>query len=79
MAQTKYQMYQEVIEYGNKSPAEIDPTGALLRNMMRAQDRVKHLRKALKAVKRDLNEYLKDHKRALAIVKRMRAVQDKTD
>lgn len=77
IAKVKYQMYQEVIAYGSKPPAEVDPTGAFLKNTIRALDRVGVLRGHLLSEQASLEEYLKAHKEALGIVKKMRAEQVK--
>ena len=73
IAKIKYQLYQEVIAYGSKSSAEVDPTGAFLTNVNRALNRVDFLKKALASEQDSLAAYLKDHKSALDTVKAMRA------
>lgn len=73
IAEIKYRFYQEVIAYGSKSSAEVDPTGAFLMNASRASNRVRHLKATLKGEQDSLAAYLKDHKSALHTVKAMRA------
>lgn len=73
IAEIKYRLYQEVIAYGSKSPAEVDPTGAFLMNVSHALNRVDFLKKALVSEQDSLVAYLKDHKSALDTVKAMRA------
>lgn len=73
IAEIKYQLYQEVIAYGSKSSAEVDPTNAFLMNVNRALNRVKFLKEALTIEQDSLAAYLKDHKSALDTVKAMRA------
>lgn len=73
IADIKCQMYQEVIAYGHKEPAEMDPSGAMQLNAQRARLRVQALKKQLQDEQDSLNEYLKDQEKALRIVKRMRS------
>ena len=77
IADIKYQMYQEVTAYGSKAPAEVDPTGAMLLNTQRALLKVQTLKEQLLDEQANLNEYLKDHAKALRVVKRMRSEKAK--
>lgn len=69
----KIQTYREIQGYGSKSTAEIDPTGAFIRNIMRTERRLYHLQRTLKKMELNFNEYLKDQKKAISTVKKMRA------
>lgn len=72
IAEIKYQLYQEVIGYGQKAPAEVDPTGAFLRNVIRAQANVRNLKTALKKERESLKNYLTGYSKATASVRKLR-------
>lgn len=73
---TRYDMknifYQEVLGYGRKESAEIDPTGAFKRNLERSQSRIAALEKIIKDEKKWLTGYLVGQDKALESVKRLR-------
>lgn len=68
----KYAFYQEVTGFGSRAPAEIDPTGTLLRNVIRSQRRVDFLKEALNDEENNLRDYLEGQAKAIASVQRFR-------
>ncbi len=73
VANTKYQMYQEAIEYGRKQPAEIDPTASFLKKVLKAQAHYHSLQYALKREKKYLAKYLENQDKMVERVKLYRA------
>ncbi len=72
IAKIKYQMYQEVTHYGQRSSGEVDPTGEFLINVIKAQDRKDQARIALKAEQVNLDSYLKSQADMVRQIKRIR-------
>lgn len=68
----KNTFYQEVLGYGRKESAEIDPTGAFNRNLKHSQSRIAALEKIIKDEKKWLAEYLVGQDKALESIKRLR-------
>ena len=64
----KQRYYTEVLAFGEKNPAEIDPSGAFKRNLERAAARYKKLDATYKIVAQNLNNYLASLKKSHAIV-----------
>lgn len=64
--------YQEVIKYGQESPAFVDPTGSFRKAIYRITERISSLQKALKQEKLNLKKYIENQEEALSIVKRFR-------
>lgn len=71
-ANIRYQMYQEAIHYGQKSPEEVDPTGEFLISITKAQNRKNQAKVALKTEKIKLDNYLKDQNDMVRKIKRIR-------
>lgn len=77
-ANIKYQMYQEAIEYGKKSPGAVDPTEAFLKKAIKAQTKYDLLRHALKKEQRFLAGYLENQDKMVERV-RLYRVKAKTE
>lgn len=75
----KYTFYQEVTGFGSRTPAEIDPTGVLLRNVMRAQRRADYLKNAVAREETNLRNYLEGQAKAIASIKRFREKNKEQD
>ena len=70
--ETKNNYYREVLGFGSKEPAEVDPTGAFKRNLERAAARYHMLQNELNKQKQLLREYLEALQKSHAIVKKFR-------
>jgi hypothetical protein len=70
--ENKIRYYDEVLGYGAKIPAEVDPTGAFKQNIDRAESHIRSLRSAIKSEKASLRNYLDGHTKAIESVKRFR-------
>lgn len=57
-------------------PAVADPTGKFKLHMFRAENKVKKLREAKRALKKELNTYIQDHSKAIELLQRSRAKLD---
>lgn len=68
----KQAFYQEVLSYGQKESAEIDPIGAFKHNLKRSEARITAIKKIIKNEEKQLNEYLIAQDKALESIKRMR-------
>lgn len=68
----KYTFYQEVLGFGSKAPAEVDPTGALLRNVIRAERRTAFLKEAIEREEANLRNYLEGQAKAISSILRFR-------
>lgn len=69
----KTTFYQEVLGFGSKTPADVDPTGAFSRNVMRAGRRLDSLKDALENEEANLRNYLEGQAKAIASIKRFRS------
>lgn len=74
---TKYQMYQEAVNYGTRPPAEVDPTGAFLRKVILAEKNYRRLQKAIKREEKNLNFYLQGQDKMVRIIKTKRQMDEK--
>lgn len=66
------QFYQEVLGLGTKTPAEVDPSGAFNRNLMRIKGRMTALKEALDKEKNILKKYIEGQNKAIESVRRFR-------
>ena len=69
----KFNFYREVIAYGAKSTAEVDPTASFFKNITHTYARAAVLKEALEKEKSSLDFYLKGHGKALSSIRRQRA------
>lgn len=71
--------YTEVRGYGSKNQAEVDPTGAFIRNLDRCFIRYNAVKEAISKEENSLKNYLEDYKKAIGTVKKMRESQNKVN
>lgn len=69
---SRNQFYQEVLGLGAKDSAEVDPSGAFNRNMMRIKGRAAAIKESLDKEKDMLHKYIKGQNKAIESVKRFR-------
>lgn len=76
----KQRMYNEVLGYGSKEPAEVDPTSAFKRNIEHAEGRLKKYEAALELAEASLRNYLEGQAQFAKSIRAMRAkAEDKND
>ena len=68
----RYLFYQEVMNFGGKPVAEIDPTGSFSKNLMHLQTRVAVIKEVLDKEKKILRTYLEGQDKAIKSIKRFR-------
>ena len=68
----KKDMYNQITGYGIKDDKEIDPTGAITKNIHKTENRVYTLNRALKKEKYTLRTYIKGQNRVIQCVRRFR-------
>lgn len=75
----KEDFLHQLTGYGSKMVCDVDPTGALSRNIARTQGRVKGFKSALDKEKQSLAYYLEGHAKALCSVRALRAKAKEKD
>lgn len=69
---SRKQFYQEVLGFGAKTFAEVDPSGAFNRNIKRIESRLSAIKSALDREEDMLNKYIIGQDKAIESVKRFR-------
>lgn len=72
IANARDSMLREAIEYGKKELIEVDPTGAFLMKVIKANKNALRLKKALKQEQKRLNQYIVDVDKTIKTIKRNR-------
>lgn len=69
IADTKYQMYQEALNYGTAAPSTVDPTGGFYKKVVKAQQNYKKVCDTFKREQKYLNKYLTEQDKMIEYVK----------